>query len=150
MKKGDKIYCISWEGYETHITKRNLYEVFKIGEGSKEGKLRIKNNQEKLVLITELCFTSQPIPEIQTISIDDEITDESNFCVEVTIKFINGTKFWTTFMTTEYLENLLTYNRRHITGERLIFTKKLNQTIINDTIHELDRINGLTNLLNTY
>ena len=93
MKKGDKIYCIDESSYEIHISKRDHYEIDEIGVGSKKGKIRIKGNKQKSVWIPDLCFTNNPIPEILSIIIDDEINDEYNSCTEVTIHFNDGKKF---------------------------------------------------------
>lgn len=144
------IYCIDEGGYESHITKRKSYELVKIGEGTKEGKVRIKNNQQKLVWIPEECFTNKAIPDLVSISIDDQIDNELNSCIEVTITFSNGQKYWTTFMTVNYLNKKLLENRDFITGDKLILTKQVNKDIIDKTINELDRTNKLRVQLNAY
>jgi hypothetical protein len=150
MKKGDKIYCIDESSYEIHISKRNLYEINEIGVGTKEGKVRIKSNAQKLVWIPDSCFTNKPIPGILSIIIDDEIKDESNSSAEVTIHFNDGKKYWTTFMTIKYAENLMSKKRIFLSGEKLILTTLLNKQIVEQSIYEMDRLNDLSNQLNEY
>jgi len=50
------IYCVKEGVYEKHLTKRNTYKLEKLGKGSKEGKVKIKNDSGKLVWIPVSYF----------------------------------------------------------------------------------------------
>jgi len=50
---------------------------------------RIPNNRQILVWLPTHCFVNSPIPEISCITMDDEIEDNYNQCVEVSIEFSN-------------------------------------------------------------
>ena len=139
MEIGGKIYCKDESVYSDHITKRKEYII----NDFKDGQIRIKNNQQKLVWIPENCFSFIQIPEILTINIDDKIDNSMNDCLEVTIEFSNGKKIWTTFITSEYLDELLKSNK-YLILPNFIIVKQVNEIEINKIIRELDSQNKLT------
>lgn len=146
MKKGETIYCIDESLYSDHITKRKSYRI----EDAKLDQIRIPNDRQKLVWLPSHCFTDSIIPDIKSINIDDEINDNYNSCVEVTIKFSDGTKRWGTFMTINRLNKLFNNHRHYFTGNNLIFTQQINKDIIERTIMELDKQNELYKNTNEY
>lgn len=133
------IFCVDESIYSDHITKRKSYMV----QDAKDGQIRIKNNRQKLVWLPESCFTDCEIPTISSISIDDQINDPKNDCVEVTISFDNGEKRWATFTTIEWLKKLLNEHVNHVLGTGLILLKEINEDNIELTITQLDAQNEL-------
>ncbi|SNR14479.1 hypothetical protein [Tenacibaculum jejuense] len=146
MKKGESVYCINEALYADHITKRKRYFIKDV----KTDQFRILNNNNKLVWIPSYCFTNYKAPEIISINIDDEINDKYNSCIEVTIKFDDGSKRWAIFMTINHLNNLFNEYRDYVTGNRLILTKEINENMIKKAIHELDKQNELYENTNKY
>lgn len=146
MKKGEFVYCINESLYSDHITKRKSYRI----ENTKLDQIRIPNNRQKLVWLPTYCFTDSIIPDIKSINIDDEISDNHNDCVEVTILFSNKTKRLAIFMTINWLNNLFNNHRHYVTGNNLIFTQQVNEDIIRKTIIELDKQNKLYENTNEY
>lgn len=143
MEQGQLVYCNNELNYPEHISKYKSYVIIEIGIGTKTDKIRIKGNQDRLVWIPSSSFSTNKIPEIKTIIIDDEITSSSHDCVEVTITFTNNEKRYATFMTIDYLRNLFNKHRKFVTGEHLIFVEEMNEAIINKTIVKLDKVNRL-------
>jgi hypothetical protein len=146
MKSGDAVYCINESEYSEHITKRNKYIISDL----KEDKFRIKNNKGKLVWLPATCFTDVVAPSIITITIDDEIRDVNHDCIEVTVEFDNNEKYWLTFMTVEYLSQLLADHQNYLTGRDLIFVKSLNKELIEKTIQDMDIKNELMKAAKKY
>lgn len=137
------VYCVDEEAYSNHIRKRNKYTVQEIGIGSKEGKIRIKNDSGKLVWISDLHFVSNQIPKIKQITIDDEVKDIENDCIEVTVLFDNEDRIYLIFMTAKYLLNSFSQFRKYRIGSGIIFVKMLTQELIEETIIDLDLKNKL-------
>ncbi|MCG8385766.1 MAG: hypothetical protein MJA30_09510 [Cytophagales bacterium] len=111
-----KVFCIDESIYGNHITKRLSYIVHEL----KDGQLRIRNNNQKLVWLPASCFVESEIPSIVSINIDDEINNPKNDCIEVTVEFDNEEKRWATFTTVEWLKSLLKDND-YVIGKGLIF-----------------------------
>lgn len=143
MKKGQIVYCQDESPYEQHITKRKAYEIVGIGVGTKEDKIRIKGNIDRLVWLPNLYFSENKIPEIKSITIDDRIDDPFNDCVDVTIEFEDNTKIWVIFMTVKNLESKFDKYRYFFSGNKIIFVQELTEALIKKTITELDRCNEL-------
>ncbi len=141
MKKkiGDTVFCIDESVYSEHIHKREKYIISNL----KDEQFRIKNNNGKLVWLPVRCFSDQLPPAIVEITIDDEIRNENNDCIEVTVKFDNNERYWLTFMTIEYLSKLLSDHQEYLPGRDLIFVNSLNREIIEKTVQELDIKNEL-------
>ncbi|MDI6803844.1 MAG: hypothetical protein QME58_08360 [Bacteroidota bacterium] len=145
MEINNKIYCIGESVYSNHITKRNCYTIFE----SKENTYRIKNDSNKLVWIPKTCFVDHEIPAIVSINVDDEIKNPNNDCVEVTIEFSDGKKYWTTFVTVEYLENLMK-SRNYLVLNEFIIINEISEIDIHTVIQEMDRTNELNTVLKSY
>jgi len=146
MKKGDTAYCIDESVYSDHITKRKSYII----NDSKFDQIQIPNDRKNLVWIPIYYFTSSKIPDITSINIDGEINDPDNECVGVTIKFSNGEKRWTTFMTINWLNGLFNIHRNYVTGNGLILIKEISESNIKQVIINLDKQNELIEMTNKY
>lgn len=138
MEVGTKVYCVDEAAYSEHISKGRKYVI----EECIFEKIRIKNNQNKLVWLPEICFTSNEVFEIISIKIDDRIDNPKNDCIEVTIEFSNSVKYWTTFVTPSYLRELLQANR-YLILSNFIIVEEINEEIISEIVIELDKKNEL-------
>lgn len=139
MKIGDKIYCINVSVYSDHISLGFQYQI----EELKKREVRIQNDRGKSVWIPNDCFSELEPPKMMEFKIDDEIKDELNDCIEVTITFSNNEKRWLIFMTVEWLKGLLNEHRNFVLGRNLIIVEHLSKRIIEITIEELDSKNKL-------
>lgn len=146
MKKGDTIYCINESVYSDHLTKRKSYVIADL----ESEKIRIKNDNGKLVWIPDYCFDALEIPDISSVMIDDEINDNYNDCVEVTIEFSDRERRYATFMTIKWLRGLINEHRNYVEGTGLIFLAELNENIIKQTINDLDKQNKLIEMTIKY
>jgi hypothetical protein len=146
MVKEGIVYCIDESGYSNHITKRKSYTIVAI----KEDQIRIKNDNQKHVWLSNLYFVDFKPPNIVSIVIDDEIRDSKNDCIEVTITMSDGERRWTTFMTIEWLKNLFNEYRNYFTGQKIIFVEEVTKDIIEQTIIELDKQNELIEMTHEY
>lgn len=142
-KKGDKIYCINEANYQEVITKGKQYIIHAIGKETKQGKLRIKNNRNRLVWISDDYFVDYEIPSILFIQIDDEIKNPKKAYVEVTIIFSDGNKRWMIFTTPQHLDFLFNDNRDYIIGYPFIILKEVNEFIIKKSVRHLYQQNEL-------
>ncbi|MBI3233727.1 MAG: hypothetical protein HYZ42_06745 [Bacteroidetes bacterium] len=145
---GQLIYCNDESIYSHAITKRKSYTVLDIDIN--KAQVRIKSNTERLVWISFLCFSDVKGPEIISITIDDEIKDSLNDCIEVTIQFSNNQKFYTTFITPEWIKQLLNKQKDYVLGTNLIILKELNKANIESTIYEMDKLNELISMTFEY
>ena len=118
FKIGDKVFCIDESSYEQHLTKRNEYIVNDIGTGSKEEKLRIKGDSNRLVWISNIHFSKSNQPEIIRVNIDDIISDKSKDSIDITIVFRDGTKGWCRVTTTKYVQGLIESNQFYTDNRR--------------------------------
>jgi hypothetical protein len=141
MKKkiGDAVYCINELVYSEHISKRQEYFILDV----KEDQFRIKSKKDKLIWLPATCFADELPPSIIKVTFDDEITNENNDCIEVTVEFDDNKKCWLTFITIEYLAKLLSDHQEYLTGRDLIFVKSLDREIIEKAIQDLDIKNEL-------
>ena len=145
MEIGTKIFCVDESVYSEHITKRKKYSV----EDYKQGQIRIKNNQDKLVWLPEIYFTLDEVHEIISIKIDDRIDDPKNDCVDVTVEFSNGEKLWTTFITYAYLDILLQANK-YLIHSNFIIVEEVSELVIYEIVSEMDRKNELKKVVKPY
>lgn len=136
---GESLFCINESSYSEHLTKRKEYTVANI----KPDQIRLKNNNGKLVWLPDYLFTKENIPDITLINIDDEISDELNDCIEVTVFFSNGERRWTTFITLKRVQKLFNEHRTYLAGKGIIIVQKINKEIIEKTIIEMDKQNVL-------
>lgn len=145
MGVGKEIYCVDESVYSEHISKRKKYVV----EDYQQGQIRTKNNNDKLVWLPELCFTQNEVPEIVSIKIDNRIDDPKNDCVDVTVEFSDGEKFWITFITYVYVNILLQANKYLILAN-FIIVEEINEISINEIVTELDRKNELKQIVKVF
>lgn len=150
MNIGQTVFCKSESVYSIHLTKGNEYKIYDVGTNSKEGKIRIKGDKDKLVWICNTCFSINNIPSIYSIIFDDEIQGKNHDYSEVTIEFENQRKRWLTFMTLRHLNKLLNQNRKFISGNKLIFVKEISKSNIIKTIETLDKQNELIENTQSY
>lgn len=143
LKKGETVFCINEGAYAQHLTKRKAYQIEEIGTDSKEGKVQIRGDRNRLVWISDLHFSNTNQAEIQTVNIDDEVKDLENAFAEITITFSNGKKRWLTVMTPKYLQGRLEQESSFFNGHNIIFINKITLPIVEAMIYELDRTNEL-------
>lgn len=141
------VFCIDESMYNMHLTKHNVYKVHKVD--LEKQMIRIKGDAGRLVWISTLCFSKIKQPKIVKIAIDDALNNSNNVCVEVTIKYENNARRWTTFMTVQYLQELLIGGKYFHSG-KFIFVKSLSKKIILETIKELDLNNELNDVTRSY
>lgn len=140
-KVGDPVFCCNEATFSTHLTKRNSYLISDID--FEKSQTRIKSDTGKLVWIPLLCFQSTLPPTIISVTIDDEIIDARNACIEITVKFSNGDRGFTTIMTLGHLNNLFSELREFVLGDHLVFVQEVNTSTVHRIIDELDRTNQL-------
>ncbi len=149
-KVGQIVYCINSSVYDIHITKAKAYIINEIGEGTKEGKIRIKGNM-KLVWIPIYHFANEKPTMVNEVIITDEITDPNKDYVEVDVYYDNNTKYWLNVMTPKHLEKLLE-SPSHLSYncQNTIFVKTLSKSNIERAIKELDNSSELIKYLIPY
>lgn len=145
MKLSDTIYCKNVGTYSTQLTKRKSYTIEEVNDEN----VRVKNDENKLKWYSKQLFNIEKESTIQRINIDDEIKDKFHDLIEVTIYFDDGNKYWTTFTTPKYIENLLA-NTSYISATKMILVSCLTKTSIFEIIHQLDTQNELIDNCNIY
>lgn len=139
MKKEDSIYCCNESIYSEYITKGNKYAVL----SSKEEEVKIINDNDYPVWFPKHNFSYTKPPSITSISIDDEIDDSKNDCIEVTVSFDDNTRIYVVFMTLLKLKSLLNEHTYYFDASKIIFVEDLNEEKIIKAIHQLDKQNSL-------
>jgi len=149
FKIGDRVFCINESSYEQHLTKRREYIVSDIGTGSKEEKLRINGNSNRLVWISNLHFSKHNQPEIVRVIIDDRIDDKLSDLIDITVVFDDNTKSWCRVGTPRYITGLIESNQFYW-DKNAIFINEITEDKINEVVSILDKSNQLLELLIPY
>lgn len=139
MKIGDTVFCINASCWSELITKTKAYTV----QALKENEVRVRSDNGHLIWLPNYCFSDKEVPKLVSITVDDEIMDEFNDCVEVTMKFSNGSRRFTNFMTVNHLSNLMNEHRNYVTGTKLVLVKWLDEEMIEKAVSEMYRENEL-------
>lgn len=138
MEIKDTIYCRDIGNYSNQLTKRKSYIIEDINSNT----VRISNDENKLRWYPKYYFSLDHEPDIISIHIDDEIMNPESDDIEVTITFSNDDRYWLTFTTPKYLEELLEAQPYFLSSHFLI-VKNLNEELIKATIYQLDEQNEL-------
>ncbi|MEG0925755.1 hypothetical protein [Chryseobacterium sp.] len=138
MKTKDNVYCNNVGVYFNQLTKRKSYTIEEVNSEN----VRICNDESKLKWYSKFYFSLHNEPEIISIHIDDEINDSKCDAIEVTIEFSNSDKYWLTFVTPKYLEEILKLEP-HFYSKNFVIVKNLNKDLIQSTIHQMDAQNEL-------
>ncbi|MDR2235931.1 MAG: hypothetical protein LBE92_07395 [Chryseobacterium sp.] len=138
MKINDKIYCKDIGVYSGQLTKRESYFIKEINDEN----IRIQNNEGTLRWYSKFYFSLNNEPEIISINIDDKIENVEADAIEVTIEFSNKAKYWLTFTTPKYLDQILD-EESYFSSRDFMIIKKLSEESIKSTIKKLDEQNEL-------
>ncbi|RLJ30890.1 hypothetical protein CLU97_0290 [Chryseobacterium sp. 7] len=138
MKIKDRIYCNDIGAYPKQLTKRKSYIIEEIESEN----IRICNDEGKLKWYSKFYFQAYKEPEIISIHIDDKIENSESDVIEVTIEFSNKEKYWLTFTTPKYLDNILD-EESYFSSRDFIIIKSLSEESIKSTIQKLDEKNEL-------
>ncbi|PWW29942.1 MULTISPECIES: hypothetical protein [unclassified Chryseobacterium] len=138
MKIKDKIYCKSIGVNSRQLTKRKSYIVEEINAEN----IRIWNDEGKLRWYSKFYFCLEKEPEIISIHIDDEIVEDTESAIEVTIEFSDKTKYWMTFTTPKYLNKILD-GKSYFSSKHFMIIKYLTEESIKSTVLKLDEQNEL-------
>jgi len=138
MEVSDSVYCKNVGIYAGQLTKRKSYKIIEINPQN----IRIQNDENKLKWYAKWYFDLNNEPEIVSIHIDDEITDEESDLIEVSIGFANGARYWVVFTTPKYLDQMLN-DENHFSVYHCIIIKNLNEKSIQSVIYQLDEQNEL-------
>lgn len=133
MKIKDKIYCKSIGIYSGQLTKRKSYIVEEINDEN----IRIWNDEGRLRWYSDFYFTLNNEPEIISINIDDPIENIESDAIEVTITFSNKAKYWMTFTTPKYLDQILD-EESYFSSKHFMIIKHLTEESIKSTVLKLD------------
>lgn len=139
------VFCNNIGVYKGQLTKRKSYLV----EAVNSENVRILNDQGQLKWYDAYYFDWEKQPEIRSISLDDRIENAASDLIEVTIEFADGTKYWTSFTTPQYLVELLKV-QLHITTNNFIIINELTENKIKEVILDLDEQNKLSDSCKTY
>ena len=148
-KKGDRIYCVDESTYEQHLTKRKEYIISDIGSSTKEEKLRIKGDSNRLIWISDIHFSKFNQPDILRINIDDRIDDKLNDLIDITVVFDDNTKSWCRVTTPRYIAGLIESNQFYW-DKNAILINEITEDRINEVVSILDKSNQLLELLIPY
>jgi hypothetical protein len=138
MKINDKIYCKDIGVYSGQLTKRESYFIKEINDEN----VRIQNNEGTLRWYSKFYFSLNNEPEIISINIDDKMENVEADAIEVIIEFSNKTKYWLTFTTPKYLDQILD-EESYFSSRDFMIIKKLSEESIKSTIKKLDEQNEL-------
>jgi hypothetical protein len=138
MKINNKIYCKNIGVYSGQLTKRKSYIVEEINDEN----IRICNDEGKLRWYPKFYFSLEKEPEIISIHIDDEIVEDIESAIEVTIEFSDKTKYWLTFTTPKYLQKILDAES-YFSSKYFMIIKYLTEESIKSTVLKLDEQNEL-------
>ncbi|UKB84333.1 hypothetical protein LF887_01375 [Chryseobacterium sp. MEBOG06] len=138
MKVKDEIFCNSVGVYSNQLTKRKSYVIQKINDEN----IRVFNDENKLKWYSKYYFSLNKEPEILSIHIDDKIDNAESDEIEVTIEFTDKEKYWLTFTTPKYVDEILD-NDYYFSASHFIIIKNLSEESIKSTIKKLDDQNKL-------
>ena len=118
------LFCKNIGTYEGQLTKRGTYVIEEVNSDN----VRIKNDQHKLRWYSTFYFDTEKEPDIISVVLDDTIENPACGLVEVTIAFSNNEKYWTSFTTPAYLNELL-IGQNSISSQKLIILNALTEDV---------------------
>ena len=141
-----EVTCINEATYSNNLTRGKRYDIVGLDEQKKQ--VRIKGDADRMRWYPLYCFNfnDDPIPLLQTFSIDDP--DQIIDSTEVSITFSTGEVRWCLFITPTTLAKSGDYVpdtqiQFHYSNKHLIIINEITSEIIQKTLHYLDTRNKL-------
>lgn len=135
----EMITCTNESSYGNALTRGKQYELL----AEKEGKVRVRDDNERTRWYSALCFDLEgnPAPRLIRWKFDDAPDELPEMLIELTMQFDDGMYRWSIIATPTSLRNLLEGRDMEpgIWASHMIVVRSLNPADISLTLSQLDR-----------
>lgn len=131
-------FCINESVYGKHLSYGQAYKI--LDNDLVKNQYLILGDLDKSVWIPHYCFapSNEEVEFLESLTIDDQISDPINDIIEVTLTLSSGARRWCTFCTPAHLQTILVSNK-YFSDQHTVFVPILSKEAVEESLDALTR-----------